>query len=172
MEDEKEDNEAVPAQLNDSNEHKMNNEVAPSVSDAGINGGGEIEGGAANEAASLSETKSPMVNGSVTKTAAASSTLETEDQFVVHVDESDTNLDYDLGDKPEERDAPTPTKDESMDVDAADIVVSEANASGSTFACDQTAGTDKSNTVTADATAGSGSAGDLSSKRFVTLRCY
>ncbi|KAF6019837.1 SAFB [Bugula neritina] len=40
----------------------------------------------------------------------------------------DTNLDYDLGDKAEERDAPTPTKDESMDVDASDIVQSEEHS--------------------------------------------
>ncbi|KAF6040427.1 SAFB [Bugula neritina] len=54
------------------------------------------------------------------------------DQFVVHVDESDTNLDYDLGDKAEERDAPTPTKDESMDVDASDIVQSEEHSASVT----------------------------------------
>lgn len=51
------------------------------------------------------------------------------DTFVVHIDESDTNLDYDItGDsKAEERDAPTPTKDESMDVDAVDIVQTSGN---------------------------------------------
>lgn len=51
-----------------------------------------------------------------------------EEQFVVHVDESDTNLDYDLGDKPEERDAPTPTKDESMDVYSEGVQANESAA--------------------------------------------
>lgn len=80
---------------------------------------------------------------------------ENEDQFVVHVDESDTNLDYDLGDKPEERDAPTPTKDESMDVDAADII---QTGNGAT----PTEGTGEKTTPKADATST-----DQAAKRFV-----
>ena len=81
----------------------------------------------------------------------ANESEDAEDQFVVHVDESDTNLDYDLGDKPEERDAPTPTKDESMDVDAADIIQSG----------DGTPAQGEKTTSTGSATA------DQSAKRFV-----
>ncbi|XP_067938305.1 scaffold attachment factor B1-like isoform X2 [Watersipora subatra] len=68
--------------------------------------------------------------GENTSKPGAGSALDTDGTFVVHIDESDTNLDYDLNvEKPEERDAPTPTKDESMDVDACDIVQSSGDAS-------------------------------------------
>lgn len=72
------------------------------------------------------ETKTVTEKDS-TKPADADGTTPVADTFVVHIDESDTNLDYDLtvDNKGEERDAPTPTKDESMDVDAADIVHSD-----------------------------------------------
>lgn len=78
-----------------------------------------------------------------------------DNEFVVHVDESDTNLDYDLGDKPEERDAPTPTKDESMDVDADVIQTGDGAA--------KTASKDTKSSL-------AGSKSSQASKRFVTMK--
>jgi len=83
------------------------------------------------------------------------------DQFVVHVDESDTNLDYDLGDKAEERDAPTPTKDESMDVDASDIVQSEEHSASVTVTA--TSQAEKSEATSSTPTS--------ATKRFVSCSC-
>lgn len=70
------------------------------------------------------EEEKPVIQTADEVLKSSEEDIDQEEQFVVHVDESDTNLDYDLGDKTEERDAPTPTKDESMDVDASDIVQS------------------------------------------------
>lgn len=101
---------------------------------------------------------------STAKTNATTAVLDAEDQFVVHVDESDTNLDYDLGDKPEERDAPTPTKDESMDVDAAEIV--QSGAAGTT-----TATTDKQAEKSSTEESSSATATTQASKRLVSSSC-
>ena len=90
------------------------------------------------EVIDMSEEMKDAANGEDLGIGAAEGE-ENEDQFVVHVDESDTNLDYDLGDKPEERDAPTPTKDESMDVDAADIIQSGDGAAASETGGEKTA---------------------------------
>lgn len=89
--------------------------------------------GAATELAADTSTTEPAVSDDPAEETkpvetVTSSALDSDGTFVVHIDESDTNLDYDLNvDKPEERDAPTPTKDESMDVDAADIVQSNGD---------------------------------------------
>lgn len=84
-------------------------------------GDADVDTGVMERDGQLDDTNSPLVSSLQVSTTSSDAVDDNEEQFVVHVDESDTNLDYDLGDKPEERDAPTPTKDESMDVDA-DII--------------------------------------------------